>query len=292
MIDIVIMTKDDGYFLERTINSILETVSVQYRIYIVDNASSSPQQLVMLDRLEEIQSIQVIRNSFNLWVLGLNKLLSTLNKEGRSKYFLLSDADITFPKLDKNQGCWLTYLVSQMNQNTCIGKLGLSLDWSILENNSELDYILQQEKSLYSKEKVISELYISPVDTTAALYRWDWSIANDFKFYPLHMSYLRPELYSCRTPRTILAEHLGWELYCNEHKHSVDYNLDLINSKVLCFSIVAGDIKKTTLQQASLPYRSLYYFIKTPMKVCWVAKRIFHGFLYHINNCLRKYDNT
>ena len=286
------MTKDDGYFLERCFNSIIETVSVKYRVFIVDNASSTQLQLAVLARLEKRKSVKVFRNNFNLWVLGLNKLLTILNKEGVSEYFFLTDADIVFPESVPGYKCWLDFLVNKMDDNSCIGKLGLSLDWNILKKHKELNYILNQEESLYNDKRMISDLYISPVDTTAALYRWDWSIASNFKFYPLHMNYLRPELYSCRSPRSISVEHLGWELYRNKYKSSEKFNLTLINSKVLCFSVVAGDLKKTTLQQASITHRYLYYLIKTPMKVFWVLKRVLHGILYHGSNCLRKYDNT
>lgn len=291
MIDIVVMTKDDGCFLEQCVNSILETVSVEYRIFIVDNASSTPLQLDILSQLEENESVQVIRNRYNLWVLGLNELLERLYKEGESEYFFLTDADITFPHSVKGMDCWLDYLVNKMDSNACIGKLGMSLDWGILEENEELDYILHQEKSLYNSKRMISELHISPVDTTAAIYRWNWSIAGGFKFYPLHMSYLRPELYSCRTPRSILAVHLGWELYCKNREEGKIHST-IINSKVLCFSVVAGDIKKTTLDQASVHYKYMYYLFKTPMKIYWAFKRIAHGVVYHVKNSLRQYDNT
>lgn len=292
MIDIVVMTKDDDKFLASCVESIINTVSLDYRIFIVDNASTTTSHLDTLTLLEQNTDIVICRNKLNFWVLGLNQLLTKLRSENLSNYFVLTDADIIFPKQVQDSKCWLEYLVRRMEQNYCIGKLGLSLDWSILEENSELNYILDQEKSLYNPDKMITDLFISPVDTTAAIYRWDWSIASGCKFYPLHMTYLRAELYSCRTPRTILANHIGWELYRNKYKSSTEFDLALINSKVLCFSIVAGDVKNTTLQQASLLYRVLYYLIKTPMKVYWSIKRIYHGIIYHVVNYLRKYDNT
>lgn len=292
MINIIVMTKDDGLFLERCVNSIIDTVSMDYRIYIVDNASSTKLHTDILDHLGRIDSVTVIRNVLNLWVIGLNDLLNRLYRERSSEYFFLTDADIVFPSFVSGYDCWLEYLVCKMDRNACIGKLGLSLNWDILRKNNELNYILKQEESLYDEKRMISDFFISPVDTTAAIYRWDWSIAGGYKFFPLHMTYLRPELYSCRTPRSIIADHIGWELYRDDYIESSMFNSSLINSKVLCFSIVAGDIKKTTLQQAGLLYRIIYKLVRNPMKVYWVSKRIAHGVFYHFRKCLRKYDNT
>jgi glycosyltransferase involved in cell wall biosynthesis len=292
MVNIIVMTKDDGLFLERCVDSIIETVSMDYKVYIVDNGSSTKLHADILDKLEKIDSVTVIRNYLNLWVIGLNKLLGSLYKERSSDYFILTDADIVFPSYVSDYKCWLEYLVCKMDKNACVGKLGLSLNWDILHENNELNYILKQEESLYNEKRMISDLFISPVDTTAAIYRWNWSIAGGHKFFPLHMTYLRPELYSCRTPRSILAEHIGWELYRDDYNKSSIFSSSLINSKVLCFSLVAGDIKKTTLKQADILYRLFYKVVRNPMKVYWVSKRICHGIIYHFRKCLRKYDNT
>lgn len=292
MIDIIVMTKDDGYFLERCVNSIINTVSLDYRVVVVDNASSTELQTDILKILEAYPQVSVHRNSTNLWVLGLNNVLDNLYVNRRSDYFFLTDADIIFSNNISGEACWLSYIVNKMHNNICIGKLGFSLNWDILKNNKELAYILEQEESLYDEERKISDLYVSPVDTTAAIYRWDWSISGKYRFFPLHMTYLRPELYSCRTSKLIDVKHLGWELYTDKYQSSEKFDVKLINSKVLCFAIVAGDVKQSTLEKASLLYRILYMIIKRPMKVYWVLKRIYHGLVFYFMNSLRKYDNT
>jgi len=87
MINIIVMTKDDGLFLERCVNSIIDTVSMDYKVYIVDNGSSTKLHADILDALGRIDSVTVIRNVLNLWVIGLNKLLNRLYRERSSEYF-------------------------------------------------------------------------------------------------------------------------------------------------------------------------------------------------------------
>lgn len=283
-IPILVMTRNEGKFLERCVRSIQETVTTEYKIYIVDNASNDPEHLDILDKLESKLGVCVIRNKHNLWVLGLNSLLRKLKKESNSKYFFLTDGDIDFSNCMKGE-CWLNYLVSLMNRNISIGKLGISLSWDYLEKTPDLVNILEQEKLLYNNSKKINELYVSPVDTTATLFRFDWSVEASSLFYPDHMRYLRPELYSCRTSRDVLVEHLGWLNYKN---NNIPRNL--INQKVMCFTLVGGYIKKEVLETASLKYKVFNKLFGRLIFRLWVIRRLLKTNIYSLIRSRKGFD--
>lgn len=268
-IPILVMTRNENEFLEQCIYSIINTVTVNYHIYIIDNASNNKDHLAILEKLDKLEKITVIRNKKNEWILGLNPYLKNIKNKHKSKYFYLTDGDIDFSKC-KAKPCWLSYSINLMENNYALGKIGLSLSWDYLEKNPELNNILLQEQSLYTDKK-IDELYIAFVDTTATLFRWDWSIEESSKFYPDHMRYLRPELYSCRTPKNITVEHLGWKKYNKNLPQKSD-----IDDKIKCFVKVGGYIKEETLEQASKKVRFIYKYTHKSVLNMWILRRYFY----------------
>lgn len=287
-IPIIIMTRNEDEYLNTCVNSIINTISIDYHIYIIDNRSDSSKQKKILSDLENQhkEKLTVIRNKNNLWILGINATLREIKKTSDSKYFFLTDGDIDFSHCNcNNSPCWMSYLISNMEKNISIGKLGLSLSWDYLLKDNSLQSILKQEKSLYSEQKKINDLYVSAIDTTATLYRWDWSIENSSQFYPDHMRYLRPELYSCRTPRNITVEHLGWKKY-----NSLIDDKKSINSKVVCFTIVGGDIKKQILNKASIQNQFFYKLFSYPILKLWTLRRYMKLFIYFFKKGIHSFD--
>lgn len=278
-IPIIIMTKDEGLYLDRCVKSILATVKTDYEIYIVDNSSKTKEQKDTLTKLDKFNNINVIYNKKNLWVLGLNKTIAKIKKLHNSSYFFLTDGDIDFSAVNVG-GCWLEFLIQQMESNISIGKIGLSLSWSYLESEPELANILKQEQSLYNDAKRINDFYVSPVDTTATLFRTDWSIEKSSFFYPDHMRYLKPELYSCRTPRNIVVEHLGWQSY---GKNKITKSL--INEKVLCFTLVGGSIKDEILSQSSTNLKFFYKVASKSIFRFWAIRRVIKTLTYFFYKC-------
>lgn len=283
VIPIVIMTRNENKFLKRCIDSILENTKHPFHIYVIDNNSDDEEQKKILNDYSEYDSITIIRNSNNFWVLGLNKHLEYINKITQSKYFVLTDGDIEFNNYNC-ESCWLEKLVSFMEQYKCIGKIGLSLDWGLISNDHFYQEIYEQEKKLYNEEHKIGPLYISPVDTTAAIYRWDWSI-DGYKFYPDHIRYLRPELYSCRTPREFMAEHHGWINY----KEKIDKSK--LGEKVKCFTLMGADLKKTQLNQIDARIKLFYLLLAKPMKILWGLRRRYYVLKYCLRKGTKKFDN-
>lgn len=283
-IPVLVMSRNEGKYLQDCVNSIINTVKVEVDIYIIDNASNDNYHLEVLKQLDSIKNVYVIRNKSNLWVLGLNKTIREIKNKYPSQYFFLTDGDIDFSEC-LAAPCWLSYLISKMNDNISVGKIGLSLDWAFLERNKPLNEILLQEKGLYSEDKKIRSLYISPVDTTACLFRRDWSIEDTACFYPNHMQYLRPELYSCRTDRNILVKHLGWDNYLMGKLSQQE-----VNEKVICFSLVGGAIKREIKQQASLRVRIFNTLFARGIFRVWVLRRYYHLFKYVLKKARGGFD--
>ncbi|EFJ2910225.1 glycosyltransferase family A protein [Escherichia coli] len=284
-IPIFIMTRNDGVYLQDCLNSILKNTVYPFNLYVIDNNSSDKLHLKILEEYKTRQNVNVIRNKSNLWVLGLNKHLEKVKKESDSSYFVLTDGDIIFPEPGIN-GCWLTQLVIYMDTYKCIGKIGMSLNWDSIRDDPFYEEIYDQEKKLYNNNKKIENLYISPVDTTAAIYRWDWSIEG-YKFYPDHIRYLRPELYSCRTPKEFNAKHLGWLVYKNNNGQAIKK----LDEKIKCFTLVGADIKKTQLKKASLKVRMFNSLCGKPIKYFWSMRRILYTIFYTLKKGIWLYDN-
>ncbi|MHA6604768.1 glycosyltransferase family 2 protein [Photobacterium damselae] len=282
-IPILVMTRNENEFLFQCVDSIINTVTIDYHIYVIDNNSDNNEHLETLDKLEENEKITVLRNDDNKWILGLNRHLDYIKSRHNSKYFYLTDGDIDF-SLCKAKPCWLSYSINLMENNCSLGKIGLSLSWDYLRQHESLKNILLQEESLYTNNK-INELYVSFIDTTATLFRWDWSIEESAKFYPDHMRYLRPELYSCRTPKDIVVEHLGWTKYnCNFLPKSD------IDEKVKCFMMVGGYVKDETLFQASTHIKYLYKLSHKLILKIWILRRYFYLFKYIIKKGRRHFQ--
>lgn len=283
---VLVMTRNDGHFLKQCVESIINTVTIPVTIYIIDNHSDSPEHHGILNGLKaRFNNVELVLNKKNLWILGLNKTIKKIRNMHNSKYFFLTDADINFSDC-KARPCWLSYLIKKLDSNASIGKIGISLSWDYLEKHDELLSILEQEKALYSEGHKIDDLYVSAVDTTASLFRFDWSLENSSFFYPDHMRYLKPELYSCRTPRDICVEHLGWLLY----KRKESLSLRSVNSKVLCFTFVGGSIKDTILSSSSFHYALFYKLFSRLFFVLWMSRRYFYLFKYIMKKGRKKFD--
>lgn len=283
---VLVMTRNDVHFLKLCVESIINTVTIPVTIYIIDNHSDSLEHHAILkDLAVRFDNIKLVFNKRNLWVLGLNDTIKKIKSIHQSKYFFLTDADIDFSHC-KAKPCWLSYLIHQLEKNVAIGKLGISLSWDYLQENPELATILEQEHSLYSERHKIEDLYVSFVDTTATIFRCDWSIEKTGCFFPDHMRYLRPELYSCRTPKDIVVEHLGWYNYNNQ----LNVNKQQINSKVLCFTLFGGSVKDTILDMADKKYSFFYKLCSNFIRRVWVLRRIYFLFKYFLFKARIKLD--
>lgn len=282
---IIVMTRNDAEFLKKCVTSILDTVTIDIYIYIIDNNSDDDLHKEILTELAQNNNVEVIRKNENLWVLGINDTIRKVKENHNSEYFFLTDGDIDFSECIAKP-CWLAFLIEKMEKNACLGKIGLSLCWDYLLNKKEFENILKQEQGLYSEKHKIADLYISFVDTTATIFRNDWSIDPSSGLFPDHMRYLRPELYSCRTSKDIVVKHLGWYLYDNSSKMKLTH----INGKVKCFTLVGGDVKNEILELADKRYKWFYKIFSKNIRRAWFIRRYYFFVKYMLTKGIKHFD--
>ena len=265
-IKIFLLCRNNKRELELCLRSIENRTVYPYEIIIVDNNSSDREMLNYLRELQKI-NIKVHYNRLNLWVLGLNPPLRKNLSEDDS-FYVVSDSDILVP-IVKSGVCWLESLVSEMYENLVIGKLGLSLDLSWIAKNESFRETYKRESGYYNNPK-IGENYISPVDTTLAIYRYDYFITSNPQFYPGHGVLARPHYYCCRTSKNLTAKHLGWRSYLSDAGSQSD---DI--SKVICFTILGAYIDDVFLTRLPYFHQKLYRYIRPLARCFWAIFVIF-----------------
>ena len=261
-IAVVILTRDEPEFLDKTVRGIIERTSYPYELFIVDNNSSSSLQIELLNKYKKQGLAQVIFNTKNQWVLGFNKALEIVDKrEGLSKeYIVLSDGDIVVPE-PKDNLCWLEYMKQKLDCNVAVGKLGLALNLEFIKNQKYLNTVYENELA-YMEGPLIGDLVVAAVDTTLAMYRKDLFVMNKFKMLPGHASLVKPHYYTCRTTGHYQAEHLGWSLYNELDKKQ-------LQEKVICFTKYGGCIIPILLNQTSTKAKYFYKIFRHIYRLYW-----------------------
>jgi glycosyltransferase involved in cell wall biosynthesis len=259
---IVVLTKDEPDFLDKTIRSIIGRTNYPYELFIVDNDSSLDKQKTLLKSYEQDGLAHVIFNNKNQWILGFNKAIDIVNTRTdlSSEYVVLTDGDIVVPE-PIGQVCWLEYFMQKMDGNITIGKLGLALDTQFIKDNKQF-YDTYANELRYMKGPVVDDLVIAPVDTTLAIYRRDLFVTNTFKMLPGHGSLIRPYYYVCRTSGTYLAEHLGWHNY-------IEPDINQLRDKVICFAKYAGYVDPIVLGKVGGKARYFYKIFGRIYKAYW-----------------------
>lgn len=273
MIPIILLSRNNSIQLNKTISSILEVTKSPYELHVVDNNSDDPEQISYLCEIEAKGLATVWREERNSWVLGLNNCLSHLERSNPS-YYVISDADIIFPTME--DGCWLSEMVRCMDVYPFIGKLGLSLSLENLRGKPHLKHILEHE-SVYSKESITPEIYLSLVDTTAAIYRPDVYIWPNFRLYPAHGLAIRPYYYTGRHKK-LWAYHLGWDE--EEYSNSEATERVKINTKIRCLVRYGATIDKASMRSATKITRLFCYFVKPSARLYWGIKLIYHWLIF------------
>jgi glycosyltransferase involved in cell wall biosynthesis len=263
-IPIIIITKDEPRYLSLMIKSIVKRTKYPFHIFIVDNNSRLETQFLLLSMLAKEENITIVKNKKNNWVLGFNLAISISrsNLDIDQRYFVLSDGDIVVPLIKENI-CWLTFLVNQLDDSVVIGKLGLSFDLSYIKNKILFNSIYENEMRFISGPK-LNNVVIAPVDTTLAIYRHDLFVMNEFKMLPGHASLVRPYYYTCRAI-SFKCRHLGWLSY------GVNDDISVLNDKVVCFTKVAAYVNPVLLPKVSYKVRLFYKIFKPLYKSFWFS---------------------
>jgi len=270
---IIVLTKDEPDFLDKTIRSIIGRTNYPYELFIVDNDSSLDKQKTLLKSYEQDGLAHVIFNNKNQWILGFNKAIDIVNTRTdlSSEYVVLTDGDIVVPE-PIGQVCWLEYFMQKMDGNITIGKLGFALDTQFIKDNKQFCNTYAKELR-YMQGPIVDDMVIAPVDTTLAIYRRDLFVTNTFKMLPGHASLIRPYYYVCRTNGTYLAQHLGWHNY-------MEPDINQLQSKVICFAKYAVYVDPIVLDKVSSKVRYFYKIFVRIYKAYWTLIISYYWVVY------------
>jgi glycosyltransferase involved in cell wall biosynthesis len=251
-IPIVLLHHNEFDFLRRTLHSIKKNTDYSHEIIIIDN--NSPRNESFWNELSVYDcTLKVIFNKRNNWIYGFN----LAKKYFCNEYIILSDADIVVPSR-VNGVCWLTHLVSQMNQHQVIGKLGLSIDLSMIRDVTSLNRLYMTEKK-FKSGVLIGENVVAPVDSTLAIYRTNIFITA-FKMRIGHMRLIKPYMYCARTSDLYQCEHIGWEKYLM-HKENLNESNDALIRKAEFFARFGISFPVDLMSRLSLIHRFNYWLV-------------------------------
>lgn len=262
-IPVFVMSYNDLISLRLCLRALTRRTLRAHRIVVVDNASTDPTLRRYLDKLNGLTSIRVFLNRYNLWVLGLNKVVrGWARSTPEESLFALTDCDIVVPP-PRNGLCWLSRLESLMTQHACIGKLGLSLDLGYIKTREAYRHTYERE-IFFQQGPLINGMVVAPVDTTMALYRKSLFVTTLPLFVPPHQSLYRPHFYCCRTPRDFQARHLSWRFYGNRSETDVV-------AKMICFGLVGATVVPAVYRAAPWYARTFYFTVRPLARVFWGA---------------------
>lgn len=257
MIPIILLHHNDFNFLTRTLSSLKKNTLHPHKIYVVDN-NSNKNDLFWESLKKNYPNLNIIFNKKNNWVYGFNIAIKKLQTY---PYYVLSDADIEFPK-PINKVCWLSYLKSQLDNYYPIGKAGLPLDLDLIKNIKHLKNLYQRELS-FKKGKMIGTNIIAPVDTTVAIYRNDLFM-EDFFIRVGHFRNMKPHYYCVRVKEDYKCNHIGWEKYIS---YKDIQNIKDIKKKAKFFGRFAIMMEKDLLKRlpviSRLSYFLSFYFYRS-----------------------------
>lgn len=229
-IHILILSRCRPLQLSDMVDAIRERTREPYKIAICDNASTQPEMLTLLKKLEN--SCTVIRNKDNLIFEGLNPGLRMI----RDQFFVISDPDI-IPNPEMPQD-WPEMMIEGLRQTTA-AKIGLALKTDYPDSPYMDKHIKTIEKDHWQEAASVSGItdpcYCAAIDTTFAMYRADtfihWKGGSNLVFvqgqglYPTGtiVQFYNPK-YSTpiRIGGRFTAEHGGW--YANpKYYPDLDY---------------------------------------------------------------------
>lgn len=259
MTPIFLMSHNNYKELKLCVKSILNRTYLPYKIFIVDNNSKEKKTRSYLIEISNNPNVEVYQCDFNIWILSLNKpLKKVLTKQTP---FIVTDSDIIVP-LPQNNKCWLERMLLEFKKHPSIGKLGLSIDLGYIKNKKQFTATYYREIN-YKKGTKIGTNIIAPVDTTLALYRYDFFVTRFPFFVPGHGVLGKPQYLTCRTRASFLCKHVGWRSYLkpNDSKYTTQ--------KYWCFTFLGGYLDTSFLRLLPFPYKILYSIARPIIRFFW-----------------------
>jgi len=289
MTPIILLHHNEINFLQKCINSIQANTKSKFEIIIVDNKSNKKNIEILQKKF--CNKFKVIFNQKDNWVYGFNLGINSIKYSWER--IILSDCDIIFKKT-KNGKCWLRYMHEQLDEYPIIGKLGISLNTNLLKKNKSLNKILEREKRYKNSYKIGNNI-VAPTDTTAAMYRKNLFITNQFKMQLGHTSLIKPYYYSCRTGKKLECIHLGWTKYLKMMKNNAE-SINLIRDKAWFFCKFNRTIEEPLLKRLGFFEKNLIkllakYYYKPKIAIYFVyvwLKYIIKNFPLNYNELQKK----
>lgn len=275
MIPIAILHRNEFSALRAMLESIRSNTRYPHRVFVVDNSSSDPEARKNFEEIRrEYPDLILLESNVNNWILGFNKVLSHPQWPSDGEYYVFSDADIVLPPVEEGGECWLARMVHEMDTHACIGKLGISLKISDIDNETLRADCLKRDLRYRSSPR-IGKNYISPVDTTLAIYRNNFFIGSKFRFSIGHGNLARPYYYTCRTDRSLEARHLGWYESYRLHPNSL-----ALREKIRCFAMFGACVLPENLVEAHWTDRFFYKIVHPISVFYWGVIVLFNIAIY------------
>ncbi len=260
-IPVFIMSYNDLASLRLCLRALVRRTLRAHRLVVIDNGSTDPRLRRYLKWLTRLTGIEVHLNRFNLWVLGVNKVIRAWSRSSDTEaLFVLTDCDILVPPPRHGQ-CWLARMEAELERHACVGKLGLSLDLGYIRGRPQFQHTYEREL-FFSQGPRIGDMAIAPVDTTLALYRKSLFVSAHPLFIPTHQGLYRPYYYCCRTAPDFQAKHLSWRFYARRSKTDVV-------SKMLCFGLMGATVVPALTEHAPRYARFFYFVVRPLARIFW-----------------------
>jgi len=175
-------------------------------IIVVDNESTYPPLIHWYDR----QNIVRVVKCSNLGHAGA--WISGVVEELDSEYYVVTDGDLN---IENTPDDTLMMLLEKIKTQPELGKVGLGLDWQIVDSESPYYQRLRlYEKDRWEKSNVVNDIYTDVhIDTTFALYNVKhYFIGGGSLTFPY------------------VARHLPWELTKEEYEANDEYKYYIKNA--------------------------------------------------------------
>lgn len=148
MVSLIILTHNADKYIQITLESLKKTVDADYEVIVVDNASESETQKMLLEyKVRGYIDKLLLLNENTLFARGNNTGLKLVSKKSEWVVLLNSDVEI-------KSGDWLKKLLDISNQDKHIA--GVSFGYAISPSGNHMadGYCLLLQRTLFEQEKL------------------------------------------------------------------------------------------------------------------------------------------
>lgn len=213
-IPFVILNFNQLFYLKKLVNFAIERGFEN--IIIIDNLSTYPPLLDYYKTIEKKVTIERMDKNYGYLVFFSNQWL--IEKYGNN-FFILTDADIEpNPNLPKNFMRRMIWILIKYSQNILKVGFALRID-DIPDTFAQRERAILWEKKFW-ENKIEDDLYLSPIDTTFALYK-----PNTKGFLTQFSNFYL----AIRIAGNYTAKHGGWYMDYNNMTEEEQFYVNSVN---------------------------------------------------------------